>query len=97
VGATIVWLIASALFAIYTSNFGNYDETYGSLGGVVVLMMWLFITALVIVLGAELNASLEQQTAQDTTEGPDEPPGRRGAHAADTVGDREESLAARSS
>jgi membrane protein len=59
--ATFVWLAASALFSVYTSNFGNFDRTYGALGGVVVLMLWLLITALVVVLGAELNSALEEQ------------------------------------
>ncbi|MFN8026975.1 MAG: YhjD/YihY/BrkB family envelope integrity protein [Acidimicrobiia bacterium] len=85
VGATIVWLLASALFALYSSNLGSYDRTYGSLGGVVVLMLWLYLTALVVVLGAELNAALEEQTARDTTVGPERPVGERDAHAADTV------------
>ena len=67
--ATVVWLAASALFAVYAANFGDYDKTYGSLGGVVVLMMWLFITATVIILGAELNAALEEQTAHDASDG----------------------------
>ncbi len=84
--ATISWLVGSALFALYASNLGSYDKTYGSLGGVVVLMLWLFITALVIVLGAELNAALEAQTRRDTTVGQPRPIGRRDAVAADTVG-----------
>jgi hypothetical protein len=58
--ATVLWLLGSALFAIYASNLGSYDKTYGSLGGVVVLMLWLDITALVIIIGAELNAELEE-------------------------------------
>jgi membrane protein len=88
--ATIAWLAGSALFALYASNLGTYDETYGSLGGVVVLMLWLFITALVIVLGAELNAALETQTARDTTVGRPRPLGQRDARAADTVDTGEE-------
>jgi membrane protein len=84
--ATLVWLAGSGLFSLYVSRFGTYDETYGSLGGVVVSMLWLFLTALVIVLGAELDAELERQTRRDTTQGRDLPMGQRGAHAADTVG-----------
>ena len=83
--ATVAWLIGSALFALYASNVGNYDQTYGSLGGVVVLMLWLFLTALVVILGAELNAELEAQTARDTTVGPERPRGDRDATAADTL------------
>ncbi len=81
--ATVAWLIGSALFALYASNVGNYDRTYGSLGGVVVLMLWLFLTALVVILGAELNAELEAQTTRDTTVGPERPRGDRHATAAD--------------
>ncbi|HEX4868898.1 MAG TPA: YhjD/YihY/BrkB family envelope integrity protein [Acidimicrobiales bacterium] len=62
------------------------DETYGSLGGVVVAMLWLFLTAYVVIMGAELDAELERQTVRDTTEGRDEPLGQRDAEAADTVG-----------
>jgi membrane protein len=84
--ATIIWLVASAGFAIYTGNFGKYNETYGSMGAVIVLMLWLFITALSVIIGAELNAELERQTKRDTTQGPDAELGARGAEAADTVG-----------
>ena len=83
--ATILWLIASSLFSLYVSSFGNYNETYGSLGAVVVLMMWLYLTAFLILMGAELDTELELQTKHDTTEGYDEPMGRRGAMAADHV------------
>lgn len=84
--ATAMWLAASALFSVYVSNFGSYDETYGSLGAIVVLLFWLWITAYVIMLGAELNAELEHQTARDTTHGPARPMGDRGAYVADTLG-----------
>jgi membrane protein len=84
--ATVLWLIGSALFAFYTANFGKYNETYGSLGAVVVVMLWLYISALAVILGAELNAELERQTARDTTKGAPQPMGRRGATAADTLG-----------
>jgi membrane protein len=85
--ATVVWVIASVGFSIYTSNFGNYNETYGALGAIVVVMLWLYITAYVIIAGAELNAELERQTVVDSTTGPPRPLGARGAHAADTVGE----------
>ncbi|MGH9235948.1 MAG: YihY/virulence factor BrkB family protein [Acidimicrobiales bacterium] len=84
--ATIVWVVASVGFSIYTANFGSYNETYGALGAVVVVMLWLFITTYVIIAGAELNAELERQTALDTTTGPSRPLGERDAYAADTVG-----------
>jgi membrane protein len=84
--ATVLWLVASGLFSIYVGNFGSYNETYGSLGGVVVVMLWLFLTAAVVLFGAELDAELERQTTYDTTEGRDRPMGQRDAYAADTVG-----------
>jgi membrane protein len=57
---TVLWLIASGLFSWYVSNFGNYNETYGSLGAVAVLMMWFWLSALIVLLGAELNAEMER-------------------------------------
>jgi membrane protein len=86
IAATVLWLAGSALFAVYTANFGKYNETYGSLGAVVVVMLWLYLSALAVILGAELNAELERQTRKDTTVGPDKPMGERGAVAADTLG-----------
>ena len=84
--ATIMWLLASVLFSIYTANFAKYNETYGTLGAVVVVMLWLFLTALAVIVGAELNAELERQTARDSTTGAERPMGTRDAHAADTLG-----------
>lgn len=92
--ATVLWLIASGGLSLYVSRFGSYDETYGSLGGVVVAMLWVFITAYVVLLGAELDAEMERQTVHDTTDGHDEPMGQRGAVAADTVGATADELAA---
>ena len=92
--AAVLWIVASIVFSIYTANFGKYNETYGSLGAVVVLLLWLFLTALVVILGAEINSELERQTAEDTTEGSEEPMGRRGAYAADTVGETAEQVRA---
>lgn len=84
--AAFVWLIGSIGFSIYTANFAKYNKTYGSLGAVVVLMLWLYVTALAVILGAEINAELERQTVVDSTEGADKPLGSRNAYAADTVG-----------
>jgi membrane protein len=81
--ALAVWLIASSLFSLYVSRFADYNATYGAIGGVIILLMWLYLSALAILLGAELNAELEHQTAVDTTIGPDRPRGKRGAHMAD--------------
>jgi membrane protein len=86
VAATVVWLGASALFSWYAVNFGKFNETYGSLGGAIGFMTWLWISAIAILLGAELDAEMEHQTARDTTPGPPKPIGVRGAHMADTVG-----------
>jgi membrane protein len=84
--AASLWLGASALFAIYVRSFANYGKTYGALGGVIALLMWFYISSLLVVLGAEINAEMERQTRKDTTEGPEAPMGERGAYAADTVG-----------
>jgi membrane protein len=84
--ATVLWLIGSGLFSAYVSNFGRYDETYGSLAGVVVLLLWLYLSSFVVLLGAEINAETEHQTARDSTVGPPQPMGARGAYVADTVG-----------
>lgn len=92
IAAAILWLIGSGLFSLYVSRFGSYDKTYGALGAVVVFLMWLFISAFVILIGAELNAEMERQTVKDTTVEPDEPLGQRGAEAADTVGPTREEM-----
>ena len=83
--AACLWLVASILFSLYVSNFASYDATYGSLGAVAVLMLWFYISALVVIFGAELNAELELQTRHDTTSGPARPMGQRGAYVADHV------------
>ncbi len=83
--ATIGFIVTSLLFSLYTANFGRYNETYGTLGAIVVVMLWLYLTALMVILGAELNAELERQTRRDSTVGPPQPLGERGAYAADTV------------
>ena len=83
--ATLLWLIASALFSYYVGHFASYDATYGPLGAVIGMMLWFWVTAYVVLAGAELNAELELQTALDTTDGPGKPIGRRGAYVADHV------------
>lgn len=84
--ATLLWVVGSVLFTIYVSNFGHYNKTYGSLGAVVVLLLWLYLSAFIILLGAEINAEMELQTAKDTTKGPEQPMGTRQAYAADKLG-----------
>jgi len=74
-----------ALFSVYVGEFASYDKTYGSVGAVVVLMMWLYVSAFAVLLGAELNGEMEHETARDTTTGAPSPIGRRGAWAADNV------------
>ena len=86
VAATLLWLVASILFSIYVRNFGSYNETYGSLGGVIILLMWFWLSAFVVLLGAELNAEMEHQTERDTTTHGRQPMGQRGARMADSVG-----------
>ena len=85
--AIVIWVIASIAFAFYVSNFGSYGETYGSIGAVIVLMLWLAVTAFAIILGAEVNSELEAQTARDSTVGHPEPMGARGAVKADHLGE----------
>jgi membrane protein len=80
--ATLLWLGGSLAFSIYVENFGSYNETYGSLGAVVILLMWFFVSAYCVCLGAELNAELEHQTRRDSTTGPSRPAGARGAYVA---------------
>jgi membrane protein len=84
--AACAWLIISALFSLYLSNFTDYNATYGSLGAVIGLMMWIWLSVSVILIGAELNAETEHQTARDSTAGPAKSLGARGAVMADTVG-----------
>ncbi|MCB9727803.1 MAG: YihY/virulence factor BrkB family protein [Deltaproteobacteria bacterium] len=85
VAATVLWLAGSALISVFISNFGNYDETYGSLGAVVVTLLWLQFSVFTVLLGAELNAEMEYQTFLDTTVGEAKPMGSRGAYVADHV------------
>ena len=86
VAAALLWIAGSAVFSFYAANFGNFNATYGSLGAVIGFMTWMWISAIVILLGAELNAEIEHQTAHDTTTGHPKPLGARGAHVADLVG-----------
>jgi membrane protein len=86
VAAAIGWLLSSVLFSWYIAHFGAYNATYGSLGAAVGMMMWMWISAIVILLGGELNAEIEHQTAHDSTIGAEKPLGARGAVMADTIG-----------
>ena len=86
IAATTLWIIASIGFTLYVAKFDSYDRTYGSLGGVVVLLTWLYLSAFVVLFGAAINAQSEKQTVKDSTEGPPAPMGMRGARVADTRG-----------
>jgi membrane protein len=86
VAATVLWIVASALFSLYVSQFGDYNKTYGSMGAVIMLMTWFLLTAYIFLIGAEVNAEMERQTRKDTTDARGKPLGARGAQAADTVG-----------
>jgi membrane protein len=85
--ATALWLIGSGLFSLYVTNFGNYNATYGTVAGIIILLLWLFLTGFIVLLGAEINAELERQTRRDTTTGEERELGTRRAEAADTVGE----------
>jgi membrane protein len=84
--AGVLWLATSMLFSWYVANFGSYNETYGSLGAVIGFMTWIWLSTTVILIGGEINAEMEHQTAHDTTEGADRPLGHRGARMADSIG-----------
>jgi membrane protein len=96
----LLWLLLTFGFGIYVANFGSYGATYGALGAVVVLLTWLYLSSYILLFGAELNSEFEHQTARDTTKGPEQPLGSRGAWAADHVagepqgeGDKTDALA----
>lgn len=84
--AAIMWIAASMGFSWYVSSFDSYNRTYGSLGAGVGFMVWIWFSIVIVLIGAELNAEMEHQTARDTTVGGDKPLGRRGATMADHVG-----------
>jgi membrane protein len=83
--AAALWIAGSVLFSLYVDNFGSYNKTYGTLAGVVVLLLWLYLTSYIVLLGAEINAEAERQTRRDTTRGSPVPMGERRAVAADEV------------
>jgi membrane protein len=84
--AGAIWIAGSLLFSWYVTNFGNYNATYGSLGAVIGFMVWMWLSTIVVLLGAEINAEMEHQTCKDTTEGNRKPRGARGARMADEIG-----------
>lgn len=84
--ATFTWIAGSVALSYYLENYAGYDATYGSLGAAIGLMMWMWMSTIVVLFGAELNSELEHQTAKDSTDGSGKPMGARGAQVADTVG-----------
>ncbi|HVE95862.1 MAG TPA: YihY/virulence factor BrkB family protein [Pseudonocardiaceae bacterium] len=83
--AALLWLLGSVGFSLYVNFFGDYNKTYGAVAGVIVLLLWLYLTCYLVLLGAEINAEAERQTARDTTVGEPRPMGQRGAVVADTM------------
>ncbi|MCJ7781916.1 MAG: YihY/virulence factor BrkB family protein, partial [Acidimicrobiia bacterium] len=83
--AVVGWLVVSVGFRFYVARFSSYNETYGALGAILIVLIWLYLSAAVVIVGAEINTEVERQTAHDSTVGPSEPLGQRGAHAADDV------------
>jgi membrane protein len=81
-----VWIVGSLLLSWYVANFGTYNATYGSLGAVIGFMIWMWLSIIVLLVGAEINAEMEHQTARDTTEAGRKPMGARGATMADEIG-----------
>jgi membrane protein len=91
--AAVVWLAASILFSRYAANFGSYNKTYGSLGAIVGFMVWIWLSVIVILIGAEIDAKMGHQTARDTTTGAPKPMGARGTRMADTLGATQDDVA----
>jgi membrane protein len=85
--AGAIWIVGSLLLSFYVANFGTYNVTYGSLGAVIGFMVWMWLSIMVVLTGAEINAEMEHQTARDTTEGRRKPMGARGAKMADELGE----------
>jgi membrane protein len=83
--AALLWLLGSVGFSLYVNFFGDYNKTYGAVAGVIALLLWLFLTCYIVLLGAEINAEAERQTARDTTIGEPRPMGQRGAVVADSL------------
>jgi len=79
------WLVVSIGFRYYIEFFGSYNETYGSISSVIIVLTWLYLAAVIVIIGAEINTELERQTRRDSTTGAPEPIGQRGAHAADDL------------
>jgi membrane protein len=90
--ATVLWMLGSLAFRIYVVNFGSYNETYGTIGGVMVLMLWLYLSGLSIIVGAEMNAEIEHASPHGKAAGEKVPGQRRciGARAARQFNERQQ-------
>jgi membrane protein len=86
--AVTLWIVASIGFTVYVTHFNSYNKTYGSLGGAIILLTWLYLSSFVVLFGAVINAQSEKQTRKDSTVGAPRPMGQRRARAADTLGER---------
>lgn len=84
--STCIWVLMTLAFSVYLLNFADYDATYGTLGALIGLMVWIWLSIVILIVGAELNAELEHQTRRDSTTGAPKPMGERGAVVADTLG-----------
>jgi membrane protein len=85
--AALLWLAGSLGVSFYLSHIANFNVTYGTLGALIGFLFWVWISSIIIILGAEVNAELEHQTQRDSTTGPEQPMGKRGAYMADTLGE----------
>jgi membrane protein len=84
---TFVWFLMSLGLSVYLDRFANYNATYGTLGALIGFLVWIWLSVAILIVGAELNAELEHQTAKDTTTGKPRVMGMRGAYVADTLGE----------
>ncbi|AWB47653.1 ribonuclease [Gemmobacter aquarius] len=85
--ATVLWVAASVAFSVYLESFADFGASYGAMAAPIAFLLWVWISIIVILLGAEVNAEMEHQTAHDTTAGSEKPMGQRGAEVADTLGE----------
>lgn len=85
--ATVLWVAASVAFSVYLENFADFGASYGAMAAPIAFLLWVWISIIVVLLGAEVNAEMEHQTEHDTTVGPGRPMGQRGAEVADTLGE----------
>jgi membrane protein len=84
--AAVSWIVVSILFAWYAENFGSFNKTYGSLGAIIGFMLWIWLSTIVVLIGAELNAETEHPNRPRYDDGETKAAGARGARMADTIG-----------